>query len=304
MATTSSRGEASSSSPPRKTLVLIHGCLLFGCGADWLVVSLALIFSFSRMRSHLGLEGDAKLETVPEETVLAVADILRRSAALRVSEDGKKVGRSKELLKPDEVIEQVDSRTVAASPLPYNVKLEEVESFFAQCGKTFNIVMIDNSDRFPHQPGVVSVAAGFDHAGRLFVGNVRSPGEAGEVLDGDRLRGSSGGLQFGWHQCASRKPLTLGGSDGMGVERRTRRRGDVSHFYGDLQAQPEADAAGMAFPGKKDLTEVTHKVYFDIEVDGKPTGSISNKKQATSPNKLANVHVIDLIVKMSAISYN
>ena len=24
--------------------------------------------------------------------------------------------------------------------------------------------------------------------------------------------------------------------------------------------------------GKKDLTEVTHKVYFDIEVDGKPTG--------------------------------
>jgi hypothetical protein len=71
--------------------VLIHGCLLFGCGADWLVVSLALIFSFSRMRSHLGLEGDAKLETVLEETVLAVADILRRSAALRVSEDGKLV---------------------------------------------------------------------------------------------------------------------------------------------------------------------------------------------------------------------
>ncbi|XP_023157542.1 la protein 1-like [Zea mays] len=107
MATTSSRGEASSSSPPRKTL----------------------------MRSHLGLEGDAKPETVPEETVLVVVDILRRSTALRVLEDGKKVGRSKELLKPDEVIEQVDSRTVAASPLPYNVKLEEVESFFAQCSK-------------------------------------------------------------------------------------------------------------------------------------------------------------------------
>lgn len=26
------------------------------------------------------------------------------------------------------------------------------------------------------------------------------------------------------------------------------------------------------FQAKKDLTEVTHKVYFDIEIDGKPAG--------------------------------
>ena len=40
---------------------------------------------------------------------------------------GKKVGRAKELLKPDEILEQVDSTTVAASPLPYNVRQGDVE---------------------------------------------------------------------------------------------------------------------------------------------------------------------------------
>jgi len=55
------------------------------------VVSLALICSFSRMKSHLGLDAAVKPETVPEETVLAVAEVLRRSSVLRVSEDGNSI---------------------------------------------------------------------------------------------------------------------------------------------------------------------------------------------------------------------
>ncbi|MQL81223.1 hypothetical protein Taro_013676 [Colocasia esculenta] len=51
------------------------------------LVNLALICSFTRMRSHLGL-GTVKPEEVPEETVLSVAEVLRKSSVLKVSEDG------------------------------------------------------------------------------------------------------------------------------------------------------------------------------------------------------------------------
>ncbi|GJZ80660.1 hypothetical protein Tco_0645654 [Tanacetum coccineum] len=47
----------------------------------------------------------------------------------------KKVGRTTKLQKPEEVIEQLDSKTIDASPIEHDTTLEEFETFFNQSTK-------------------------------------------------------------------------------------------------------------------------------------------------------------------------
>ncbi|CAL5377205.1 unnamed protein product [Camellia sinensis] len=88
------------------------------------------------MRSHLNL-GISKPQKVSDDTEKAVADTSENSNFLKVSED--------------------DSRTIAASPLEYDVKLEDAESFFGQFAKLDTYLNTDAGTMSPFEHGQVFV---------------------------------------------------------------------------------------------------------------------------------------------------
>ncbi|CAN1346871.1 La protein 1 [Linum perenne] len=93
------------------------------------LVSLALICSSKKLKAHLKL-GKVKQEDIADDTLKAVAQTLRNSASLKLSGDGRKVGRVTPLLNPEEIAEKLDQRTVAVSPLPFDIDRESLQFFF------------------------------------------------------------------------------------------------------------------------------------------------------------------------------
>lgn len=59
-----------------------------------------------------------------------VAEVLRSSGSLTVSEDGKQVRRTKPIESSEDIAKQVDARSLFASPFPYDTSLDAVTAFF------------------------------------------------------------------------------------------------------------------------------------------------------------------------------
>ncbi|CAN1346881.1 La protein 1 [Linum perenne] len=114
------------------------------------LVSLALICSFKKLKAYLKL-GEVKQEDIADGTLNAVAQTLRNSASLKLSGDGRKVGRVTPLLNPEEIAEKLDQRMVAVSPLPFDIDQESLQLFFSQHGKVNSVrlpKLIANTNTF------------------------------------------------------------------------------------------------------------------------------------------------------------
>eukprot|EP00879_Flechtneria_rotunda_P012030 GHRR01012564.1.p1 GENE.GHRR01012564.1~~GHRR01012564.1.p1 ORF type:complete len:211 (+),score=68.44 GHRR01012564.1:1674-2306(+) len=131
-------------------------------------VDLSLVISFQRMRDLLKL-GTVKPEDVSDEVVTAVADVLRGSSLLAVSESGFQVRRSTPLPTAREAARAVDSRSLYIRPFPMSASLDSIVAFFLDAGAELNAVRLRR-----HQKSK-------DFKGSIFLEAV-SPEEAERVM--------------------------------------------------------------------------------------------------------------------------
>lgn len=91
-------------------------------------VDISLLATFSRMRALLAPFGGPH----NDETVAALVDLLRTSAELTVSDDGKRVRRTAAVRAREEIDKEVEARSVYASPFAMTATIDEITAFFAQ----------------------------------------------------------------------------------------------------------------------------------------------------------------------------
>ncbi|KAG0609440.1 hypothetical protein M758_8G184800 [Ceratodon purpureus] len=116
------------------------------------LVDLALLCSFTKMRTHLGVK-ETDPARFPADKVAAVAEVLRKSTFLKLSEDGKRVGRVNKLEKPEVIQAELDARSIAANPFPYKMGMEKVEAIFKPHAEVKSV-------RLPRHKGV-KIPTGF-----------------------------------------------------------------------------------------------------------------------------------------------
>ena len=91
-------------------------------------VDVSLLATFSRMRALLAPFGGSQ----NDETVAALVDLLKTSAELTVSDDGRRVRRTAAVRAREEVDAEVEARSVYASPFAMTATIDDITAFFAQ----------------------------------------------------------------------------------------------------------------------------------------------------------------------------
>ena len=91
-------------------------------------VDISLLATFSRMRALLAPFGGSQ----NDETVAALVDLLKTSAELTVSDDGRRVRRTAAVRAREEVDAEVEARSVYASPFAMTATIDDITAFFAQ----------------------------------------------------------------------------------------------------------------------------------------------------------------------------
>ena len=91
-------------------------------------VDISLLATFSRMRALLAPFGGPH----NDETVAALVDLLKTSAELTVSDDGRRVRRTAAVRAREEIDAEVEARSVYASPFAMTATIDEITAFFAQ----------------------------------------------------------------------------------------------------------------------------------------------------------------------------